>query len=543
VTTRPRHPDSVPVARVKPSETESAAVIFDPATGREIGRRPWDDPRRVDDAFARARRALPSWRRTSPRERARRVRPLSRWLEERSAELASLVAACTGKPRLDAVATEILPAAIATRHYCRMAPRWLAPESPAHSNPAYLLKRVRVHRVPHGIVGIITPWNYPLGIAVHEIVAALLGGNAVLFKPAAETTPVGEALAEGIRSLDLPDGLFQHLVMPGPAAGERFLGEDPVDKLSFTGSVAVGRHLARKAGERFIPVTLELGGKDAMLVCDDAPMPRTANGAVWAGFQNGGQACAGVERIYVEDGAHDRLVEAVAHRISRLRVGPPEDHRSDVGPLIGPRQHEHVRRQVDEAVAAGARVEAQASLGVDADARGFYFPPILLTGVHEEMGILREETFGPVLAVCRVRDMDEAVALANRSAYALTASVWTGNRRRGRRLAARLRAGTVTVNDHLMTHGMPEISWGGPGASGLGRTHGRSGMLAMTREQNVVEERFPRIPRAFWWFPYDRSFGTGIEGVLTFFHGRGVVRRVRAGLRALAQVPRMFRDS
>ena len=524
----------------KPSGTETEAVVFDPATGAVRSRHAWMSPEVVDRAFDAARGAQAAWSELAPRERARRIRPFARWLNQEADRLASVICECTGKPRMDAVTFEVLPAAIATRYYCRMAPRWLAPERPTPSNPAYRIKHARIHRVPHGLVGIIAPWNYPLGIPSHEIVSALLAGNGVLFKTAPETVPVGEALAEGIAGLDLPEGLFAHLVMPGPTAGERFLGTGGVDKLNFTGSTSVGRHLARAAAERFVPVTLELGGKDAMLVRADAPMPRTANGAVWGGMQNSGQACAGIERIYVEEAIHDRFVAAVAERIESLHVGPPEDPRSDVGPLASRRQLEHVREQVDAAVSGGARITARAEPGPVASSEGFYYPATLLTGVDDAMSVMREETFGPVIAVRRVRDLDEAVALANDSPYALTASIWTRDRRRGRDWARRLRAGTVTLNDHVMTHGMPELPWGGPGASGLGRSHGRAGMHGMTRALSVVDDRLWFLPRQLWWFPYDAGLVRALGGVFDLFHGGGIGHRLAGGFRALRRLPRMF---
>jgi acyl-CoA reductase-like NAD-dependent aldehyde dehydrogenase len=398
-------------------------------------------------------------------------------------------------------------------------------------------------RLPHGLVGIITPWNYPLGIPTHEIVAALLAGNGVVFKTAPETIPVGERLAAGIAALALPEGLFQHLIMPGPAAGERFLRpRDGVDKLCFTGSVAVGRLLAGRAAETLTPVSLELGGKDAMLVCEDAPLERTVNGALWGSLQNVGQACGGVERIYVAADIYDRFVQALAEKVEGLHVGSPGDPNVDVGPMTSRRQRDQVAGQVDAALATGAHLMARSSLPETLPEAGFYYPPTLLTDVADDMQLMREETFGPILAVRKVADMDEAVRLANDSPFALTASVWTRNRRRGRRMALDLVAGTVTINDHLVTHGMPEITWGGPRQSGLGRTHGETGLLSMSREQNLVDERLYFAKRAPWWFPYSQRASMGMSGVLTAFHGRGPVRRLRGLWHFLRLLPDLFRE-
>ncbi|MDQ2068408.1 aldehyde dehydrogenase family protein [Natronospira bacteriovora] len=526
-----------------PSETEQEARVFNPADGSILARYAWMTNEQVDRAFADARLAQAEWAALSVKERASRIRPLEQWFVNQAQDLAASISACNGKPLQDALATEVLPGAGAIRHYCRMAPRWLKAEHPRRSSVAYLNKHTRIHYQPHGLVGIIAPWNYPLGIPAHEVVAALLAGNAVVFKTAPETVPVGDALARGLGELDIPDGLFHHLILPGPIAGERFMANPGgVDKLCFTGSVPVGRLLARKAAETFTPVSLELGGKDAMLVCGDAPLQRSVNGALWGSLQNGGQACAGIERIYVEASLYEDFVATLAERVSKLRVGLPTSPDTDIGPMTSQRQRDRVADQVDAAVADGARIAARSPLPDDLPPGGFYYPPTLLTEVTDDMAVMREETFGPVLAVRKVRDMQEAIQLANASPFGLTASIWTRRRRRGRRLALQLIAGTVTVNDHLMTHGMPEISWGGPRQSGLGRTHGRSGLMGMVREQNVVDERLWFARRAPWWFPYSTRSARGLEGALHAFHGRGAGLRLSGIGRFLRLIPGLFRS-
>jgi len=528
----------------KASETETEALVFNPVDGSIMSRHPWMQPSAVEKAFAAARAAQPEWAALPPRERSRRLRPLASWLAAEQESLAATISRCNGKPIQDAIATEVLPGAGAVRYYARMAPRWLAAEKPPRSNPAYLSKRTRVHHVPHGLVGIITPWNYPLGIPLHEITAALLAGNGVVFKTAPETVPVGEALSLGIAALGLPDGLFQHLILPGPAAGEAML--DPhhgVDKLCFTGSVPVGRLLAREAGDRLIPMSAELGGKDPMIVCNDAPLERTVNGALWGSLQNSGQACAGIERIYVQAGIYDAFVSKLTERVSRIRMGRPDEPDVDLGPLTTARQRDKVQALLDAAVADGAHILAQSPLPSELPKNGFWFPATLVTDLNDDMALMREENFGPILAVKKVQTLEEALSRANTGPFALTASIWTRKRRRGRQLAQRLKAGTVTINDHLMTHGMPEISWGGPGHSGVGRTHGYSGFMAMTREHNVVDERLILARRAPWWFPYGERSRQGLAGAVTAFHGRGPAARLKGLARFIRLLPGLFRSS
>ncbi|MCP1726500.1 succinate-semialdehyde dehydrogenase/glutarate-semialdehyde dehydrogenase [Natronospira proteinivora] len=528
----------------KVSETETEAVVFNPSDGSVLSRHPWMTQPAVDKAFAAARAAQPEWAALTARERSRRIRPLSAWLAREQENLARIISSCNGKPLQDAIATEILPGADAIRYYARMAPRWLAESKPALSNPAYLGKRTRIHHVPHGLVGIIVPWNYPLGIPLHEISAALLAGNAVIFKTAPETVPVGEALSRGVAELDLPEGLFQHLILPGSAAGEALLDDrHGVDKLCFTGSVPVGRLLAREAGDRLIPMSAELGGKDPMIVCDDAPLARSVNGALWGSLQNSGQACAGIERIYVQDKIHDDFVSALAEKVSRIRVGRPDDPDVDLGPMSTAQQRDKVQGQLDAAVAQGARIMAQSPLSSQLPENGFWFPATLVTDVDDDMALMREETFGPIIAVQKVSSLEEAISQANHGPFALTASIWTGKRRRGRQLAQRLKAGTVTLNDHLMSHGMPEISWGGPGQSGLGRTHGYSGFMSMSREQNVVDERLIMAQRAPWWFPYSERARQGLAGAVTGFHGQGPITRIKGLGRFLRLLPSLFQRS
>jgi len=528
--------------RAKASETTEEAICFNPVDGTVRSRHPWMRPETVDRAFRSAREAQSYWARLSVKERCRRIRPLSAWLSRECESLAATISGCNGKPLQDAIATEVLPAALATAYYTRKAPRWLRPERVPASHPAYWSKYARIHRFPHGLVGIITPWNYPLGIPLHEIVSALICGNGVVFKTAPETIPVGEALSRGLASLDIPDGLFQHLIMPGPAAGERFLASPGgVDKLCFTGSVPVGRLLAREAGHRLIPISAELGGKDPMIVCNDAPMDRAVNGALWGSLQNVGQACAGIERIYVEADLHDAFLNALAEKLQSIRMGAPDAPDVELGPMTTAQQRDKVQAQLDAAVADGAKIVAQCPIPDSLPEGGFWFPATLVSDVRDGMALMRDENFGPIIAVQKIQDLEEGIRLANQGPYALTASVWTRRRAHGRRIAEQLRAGSVTVNDHLMSHGMPEITWGGPGDSGLGRTHGKTGLLSMTREQNIVDERLPWLPRNPWWFPYSAKDRAGLSGILSAFHGQGMGQRLKGLGHFIQLIPRLFR--
>lgn len=479
----------------------SGITLHNPATGERLGYYPWQSADQVRTALRAARTAQPAWAALPLAERQRIMARARRWLTKHLDEAAQTISACVGKMRLEALATEIMPAIAGSRWYQRHARDCLAPRSLSPGSLLSLSKRSTVYRLPWGVVGIISPWNYPLGIPMHEIVPALLAGNSVVFKTAPETVTVGLLIERMFRESGVPEHVFRHIHIDGPLAGELLLETgNAVDKLFFTGSVRVGKLLMEKAARTLTPVSLELGGKDPMIVCADANLERAANGAVWAGLSNAGQSCAGVERIYVHRDVYDAFMAKLGEKVAQLRVGPDTNGDSDMGALCTERQIATVRSHLQEALDQGARAFAQAPL--PPQATDHFLAPTVLTDVHHGMRVMREETFGPVLGVMRVENDAEAVRLANDSRYGLTASVWTRNRRKGRRLARQLRAGAVTLNDHLLSHGLTETPWGGFRDSGMGRGHGAWAFEAVTVPQVVVDERLGWIKRLPFWQPY-----------------------------------------
>ena len=345
-------------------------------------------------------------------------------------------------------------------------------------------------------------------------------------------------MERAFEAAEMPKGLFNYVNLPGRIAGDALL-DAHIDKLFFTGSVAVGKELMGKAAKTLTPVSLELGGNDPMLVCPDAHLERAAAGALWAGFSNAGQSCGGVERIYVHAEVYHRFVDQLAEKVRVLRIGPDTDYQVDMGAMTTTGQMETVRRHVTDAVARGATIAAQAD--PPSSLQGNFLPAVLLTDVDHSMDVMKEETFGPVVAVMKVNDMDEAVRLANDSDLGLTASVWSRNGRQAMRLARRLQAGAVTINDHLMSHGLPETPWGGFKHSGIGRTHGHIGFDEMTQPQVIIGDLLGGLSRNLWWHPYSPELYDGIRGLLVGLQGRGLATRL-AGLRAAMKiVPRIFR--
>lgn len=507
---------------------------IDPATGAVLGHVVEDTAAEVQRAVSRARQAQPLWAALPVRERVAALVRVRDAIVRDADDLAETISRDNGKTRTDALTDEILPAAAAADYYARNAERFLADKRLKPGLALLAYKSSRVVRVPLGVVGIISPWNYPFAIPFSEVVMALAAGNAVVLKVATQTQQVGLALAR-IFDAATPAGVFQHVNVPGRVAG-RVLLDAGINKLFFTGSVAVGKELMAMAAETLTPVSLELGGNDPMLVCADADLERAADGAVWAGMQNAGQTCGGVERIYVHREVYRPFLDLLADRVRRLRVGPDRDFDVDVGAITTPAQVETIREHISDALERGATIYAQS----DAPEGGQFLPAVVLTDVSHEMRVLREETFGPVVAVMPVGSMDEAVDLANDSNLGLTASVWSRDRRAADRLARRLEAGAVTINDHTMSNGLPETPWGGFKESGIGRTHGELGFAEMTQPQVIVHDHLPGVKKNPWWHPHGRFVYDGMKGLLDLLYGDGVNRRVVGASRFLRLFARTF---
>ena len=499
--------------------SDTTRPIINPATGETVAFEKRVSAEDLARLVALARAAQVEWARRGLRERGAVAARAARLIAERAEELSALVSAVTGKPRVESLSTEVLPAALACRYYPRLARRVLEPRRIPASTLLFANKRSRLVREPWGVIGIISPWNYPLGIPTHEVAQSLIAGNAVVLKVATQSQPVGEALVALFRDAGLPRDLLALALMPGVEAGPAFVASG-IDKLLFTGSTEVGRELAARASSRLLPLSLELGGNDAMLVLADADLDRAAAGAVWAGLSNAGQSCGGVERIYVEEGAYAPFVERLKDEAARL--GPAE-----IGPLTTAEQRAKVAAQLAEAEAAGAAVWMPPGGRSD----GLFHPVAIVEKAPESVAVMADETFGPVLAVSAVADADEAVRRANLGILGLTASVWSRDRRRARAIAGRLQAGVVTINDHLMTHGMPETPWGGYKQSSLGRCHGELGFHEVTQVKVVVDDLLHRAPRAFWWPPYDERLFRGLLGALDLLFARSPVRWVRGLVR------------
>ncbi len=504
-----------------------------PATGEVLRELECTSESQIRAAVARAHAAQTAWSDLGAGKRTAVLREFQRRLHEKKSEIAEAITREAGKPVAEALTTEVLVVLDAARFLIDNAYRLLRDEPVPHGNLATKLKRGRLVREPYGVVGIISPWNYPFSIPATETLAALVAGNAVVLKPSEFTSLVALELRSLLHAAGVPQDVFQVVVGDGATGAALIHGE--IDKLVFTGSVATGKRIAAAAAERLLPVVLELGGKDPMLVLDDADVDVASSAAVWGAFVNAGQTCLSVERCYAHRSLYERFLRVCAEKTKKLHVGHGLDRETDVGPMIHERQLRIVEAHVEDAVVRGARVLVGGSRLPDLGTN--FYALTVLADVTHEMNIMREETFGPVLPVMAFDSDEEVVRLANDSEYGLAASVWTRDRARGERLARRIQAGTVMVNDVVSCFGISEAPHGGVKSSGVGRAHGRFGLEEMVRLKYLDSDLMPGMKKV-WWYGYGASFSRQMEGFIDFQFAHGLRERVRGMLRAAGVVRR-----
>jgi len=507
---------------------------INPATGQVLAHIEKTPPEMVGRTVLLGRAAQKEWAKVSIRERCEKLRRLRECIMASRNELAGAVVSESGKPRAEALFADIFVALDSADYWSKNAPAMLRSEHLPHHSIAAKAKSGRLVYEPLGVIAIIASWNYPLAIPMSQIIPAVVARNAVVCKTSDFTPQCGALIEKLFRDAGFPQDLVA-VVQGGGELGQALIEASP-DKVLFTGSVATGRRVAEACATKLIPTVLELGGKDAMIVLADADLQVASSAAVWGSYTNCGQVCLSVERLFVEQGISERFVELCVEKTRKLRLGPGSDPATDVGPLIRP---EHVRRMmelVEDAMARGAKVlcggHPRSDLGPN------FFEPTVISGVDSSMRLFQEETFGPILAMQTVKDAKEAVQRANDSSFALAASVWTGDRKRGEAIAQELRAGAVMVNDAISYFGIAEAPHGGCGASGWGRTHGRAGLLEMVQTKYVDVDRWPRREKP-WWYRYGGELERAADAFLRFeFSGRigAKLRNARGALKTF------FRD-
>jgi len=486
-----------------------------PATRELLGELEVQSADEVRAAVERARKVQPGWAELGVAGRARILRRAVKVLAARQDHFVDVLGAETGKPRMEALGSEILVACDALEFYAKRAGAILRDRT----LPVHLLrnKKLRIAYKPLGVVGIITPWNFPFALALNPTAQALVAGNAVLLKPSEVAPSSGLLVAELFREAGLPEDVLQVLVGDGETGAA--LVDAGVDKISFTGSVATGRKVGEACGRNLVPCTLELGGKDPLIVCADANLERAAAGAVWGAFANAGQVCVSTERAFVVGSVYDAFVEKVVEKAAALRQGV--DGEIDVGPLTYAPQLDVIERHVRDAVDKGARVLVGGRRNPHYP--GLFYEPTVLVDVDPTMEVMREETFGPVLPVMRVRDEEEALRLANATRYGLNASVWSRDRRQGYRLARRLETGCAVVNDCMITYGVPEAPFGGVKESGVGRVNGEMGLRGFCHVQSILIDRWGGRSEPTW-YPYTARRSRRLQRLVRWIWGTSIGR-------------------
>ena len=477
----------------------------------------------IREQMEAARRAGIPWAERDVALRGKIVGALSRILLDNLDRLADAIVVTTGKVRTEALVGEIYPVLDLLSFYQKNAARILASRPVSTSPWAYPHANARVDRRPYGVVAVISPWNCPFQLTLSPLITALIAGNAVVYKTSELSLPIGEVITEILRDIDLPQGLVQWVIW-GPEAGEQLIDAEP-DLVFFSGGLVNGRAIMARAARHPVPVILELGGKDPMIVCDDAPIQRTVRAAVYGAFCNSGQVCVSVERLYVHEARYEEFVRAVVDAVSQLKIGHGPE--GDLGAMTWDHQFSVVDAHYQDALSRGACASGPLRR------RGRYLEPVVLWDVSHDMRVMREETFGPLLPIMRFSTEDEVIALANDSEYGLNASVWTSDLRRGERVARRLQVGNWAVNDVIKNIGHPGLPFGGVKKSGFGRYHGAEGLLNFTYPVAglVNSGRLDEEPN---WFPYsERRYGQ-LKGFIEVVFGHGSVpMRIARNWRAL----------
>jgi succinate-semialdehyde dehydrogenase/glutarate-semialdehyde dehydrogenase len=470
-----------------------------------------------------SRQSFESWHKTKLKDRLKKIETFHQLLASKQDEIARLITLEVGKPLVESYAGELSGPLDTCLWLIKNAEKILADQQVTINNPLLFGKTHVLKFDPAGLIGIISPWNYPFSIPVMTILMALVAGNTVILKPSEKSPLTGLKIGELFREAGFPKNAVTVITGAG-VAGQAVANLD-LARLIFTGSIATGQKVMHSAASSLIRITLELGGKDAAIVLPDAPVERTARAITWGAFTNAGQACASIERLYlVRSSNNDALLKRLVELASKLKMGDPLLETTELGPLIDVQQYEHVVNQVEEAIAGGAKVLCGAgklsSLAVNTTGEkklaGYFYEPTIITDVNKSMKIMQDETFGPVLPVVMVDSPEEAIALANDSKFGLTASVWSADIEQAQKVADKLEVGSVFINDCLYTHARPELPWSGLKKSGFGCSHSQFGLLDLVNIKQIAIDRSPW--HRLWWYPYGATKLKAIRTGLQLLH-------------------------
>ena len=517
-------------------ETGKTLISENPATREPVGEVAVASLEQCQEAIRAAKDAYPVWRWLPAREKRAIFKRAETILARRAREIGRLIAAEKGSPYPESLAVEVFGALQSLNYYGHNQGRLLRPRRAGHHTPLFFNKSGAFHFHPLGPTLIISPWNFPFLIPFCDTLSALTGGNTVVLRPSTTTPLTALAIGEIFVEAGLPPGVLNVVVCRVPEA-EAMISHRDIQSVMFTGSVGIGKRVVELCSRNLTNVALELGGKDPMIVCQDADLERAARGAVWTAFMNCGQSCGSIERVYVARPVAAAFTARVIELARAVRVGDPLDEGIDMGPMANAGQLAVVEEHIADARAKGAAVPVGG--GRVAGRKGYFLEPTVLTGADHTMRCMTEETFGPTLPIMAFDTDEQAVALANDSDYGLTASVWTRDRRRAAWFAERLEAGSVTINDHMYSFVEPRAIWGGIKQTGMGRSHGPFGLLELVDIKYVGMDFFRKKAQT-WWFPYDRSLEGVMENGIAAFHGAGLGARLKAVARLRGQWRRIW---
>jgi acyl-CoA reductase-like NAD-dependent aldehyde dehydrogenase len=501
---------------------------FNPNSGQKIGEVEKTNPSQVEEIAQKAKEAQSIWAKLKIDDRIKILKNAKLILYKNREAIARLITGENGKPIFESYSTEIIPTLSILDYYIKNAKKFLKPHYERIKLPVMMHKKSWIEYVPYGVVGIISPWNYPLLLPMGQIIPALIAGNAVVFKPSEWTPLVGQKIKEIFDEAHLPENVFN--IIYGEAEVGQALVLSSIDKLFFTGSTKVGKIISSIASEKLLPVSLELGGKDPAIVIKDADLDRTIYGILWGSLMNAGQTCVSIERVYVDEEIYNEFITKLIDEIKKLSNCLGSEY-YDYSNIKLQKQVEIIKEHINDAHSKGAKILYGGKI------ENNFVQPTILVDVNHSMKIMKEETFGPIIPIMKFKTIEEAISLANDSDYGLSASVWTKNISLGIAIAKQIQAGSVLINDCISHFGAGEAVIGGMKMSGTGRVHSRSGLMEMVYEKYYNYDTLT-WQKKMWWFKYDKNSTSKIKLATEFLFDKNLLKRLISGMKVL---PALFK--
>jgi acyl-CoA reductase-like NAD-dependent aldehyde dehydrogenase len=505
-------------------ETENKKESINPASLESLGQFCLASSSECREAVRAADEAFPAWSELPDTSKKKIFKRAKSILLQKSEEIAALITQEKGSPFIESLLVEILGSLEAFDYYGRHSGRIMEPSRAKHHVTYFSHKKSSFSFSPLGPTLVISPWNFPFVIPICEILSALSAGNTVVLRPSTSTPFVALRIGELFQEAGLPQGVLNVINCQIPQA-EEMITNPQIQSIMFTGSAQTGKKIMALASRNLTNVVLELGGKDPMIVLDDAHLERSVRGAVWGAFTNCGQVCSSIERVYVQKNIAEPFTDRVIDLVGSLRVGDPMEKETDLGSLTLLSQIDVIEDHIQDALEKGARLLAGGKR--IKERRGYFFQPTVLADVNHSMKVMTEETFGPVMPIMTFSEPEEAVRLANDSDYGLTASVWTRDKKKASKIAAQLHVGTVTVNDHMFSFVEPGALWGGVKQTGIGRSHGLFGQMELVNIKYISED-YSRKKTQLWWYPYHKDLAHIFQTATHIFHHDRLANRLRA---------------